>query len=439
MSSEETQDPYRPLKDPAVWLIYLVYFGLAVTFSYVMLLGHAPDETSRHLPYVRWLAETWSLPVGNPEVEQGALELHPPLYYLLLTPVHLAADGLGIPPLRLLRWTSPFLILAGLYFWQRIIFRATGGQRSLFLFVFALTAWWPNLFVDAGALNNDVGAILASALLLYLAAVHFWDDRSLKGALILGTVAGITALMKASTIATSVGVIGVMLLWQHYTDLPWDRRFWLRAAAVVGAFLAISGWWYLRNYHLYGAFTPYPRGYSPIPEGLSRWDVISTGMVWPLVLRAMNGLWGSVWAGMAWIPPAAGPVVYTLLRMVTAAAAIGLLWRIVRWRRGETPTGDLQAMVLPAVGFATLSLAAMWMSVFVHAGVYRGGRYLLIFLPGLTIPLACGLHELYRRIPGQLLYFVTVGFFLLLSPLALYHIATYWNPTVQNAANAAAS
>ncbi|MFP3905329.1 MAG: hypothetical protein ACLFWB_13880 [Armatimonadota bacterium] len=434
MQNDGQQETYQPPKDPAVWLIYLVYFGLAVIFSYVMLLGHAPDETSRHLPYVRWLAETWSLPVGDLEVEHGALELHPPLYYLLLTPVYLAAEVLKINPLRLLRWTSPFLILASIYLWQQVIWRATGRKRALFLFSFALTAWWPNIFVDAGALNNDVGAILASALLLYLAAVYYWDDRSLKSAVVLGVIAGIAALMKASTIATSVGMLGVMLAWQHWDRLPGDRKFWLRGFSMMGAFFAIAGWWYVRNYALYGAFTPYPRGYSPIPEGLSRWDAISTGMVWPLALRAINGLWASVWAGMAWIPPAAGPVVYTVLRIITVAALIGLAARIIRWRREGAADAEIQAIVLPLVGFVTLVVAAVWMSVFVHMGVYQGGRYLLIFLPGLTIPLAYGLHELYRRVPRYVLHFVTVGFFLLLSPLALYHIATYWNPTVQNAA-----
>jgi branched-subunit amino acid permease len=71
------------------------------------------------------------------------------------------------------------------------------------------------------------------------------------------------------------------------------------------------------------------------------------------------------------------------------------------------------------------------MSVFVHMGVYQGGRYLLLYLPGLVLPLGLGLHELYRRTRMALPYVLTAMCMPLLSILVWYHLWTYWNPKVQ--------
>ncbi len=427
---------YRPLRDPAVWAILLVYLALAITYSYVMLLGRAPDEINRHYPYVRWLARTWDLPVEDPEVTGGNLELHPPLYYLLLTPVYLLVQHCDdMTAMRVLRWTSPFLLLAGLLLWMPIIYRACGGQRRTFLFVLALTAWWPNLFVDAGAVQNDVGAILASALLLYLVAIRYWDDRSIRTAIFIGAVAGLAALMKASCIATSFGIIAVALLWQHGRRFYRDGDFWVRGLATLAAFSGVCGWWYIRNYELYGAFTPYPRGYSPIPEGVSHIEAIAWGLVWEPFFDAINGLWASVFAGMVWFPDSTHVVIYNLLRLVTLLATIGLVMALIRRRRGELslPRERAVPLILACVGFGTIFLSALWMSVFGHKGVYQGGRYLLLLLPGLTLPLGLGLHELFRRLKSAIPYALVLAFLLALSAVALYHIWTYWNPIVQQA------
>ena len=425
---------YRPLRDPAVWLILLVYLLLAVVYSYVMLLGQGPDESNRHFPYVRWLAHTWALPVEDPEITGGNLELHPPLYYLLLTPVYLLTEHLGeASAMRALRWTSPFMVLGGLLLWVPVLWQACGRNRRSFLFVLALTAWWPNLFVDAGAITNDAGAILASAALLYMASVHWWRNRSLQTALMLGALAGLGALMKASTIATSVGVLGVWLAWQHGRRFFRDPDFWVRGLAIVGGFLVVCGWWYVRNYELYGAFTPFPRGYRGIPEDISNWQAVQYGLVWPLLWRALHGLWASVFAGVVWFPPQSHVIVYNLLRLLCVLAIVGLAL-VVRRRWGKWPwlgSEQAPALLLSCAGFGVLWLSAIWMSVFVHMGVYQGGRYLLLYLPGLVLPLGLGLHELYRRTRAALPYVFTAVCMPLLSVLVWYHLWTYWNPKVQ--------
>ncbi len=81
-------------------------------------------------------------------------------------------------------------------------------------------------------------------------------------------------------------------------------------------------------------------------------------------------------------------------------------------------------------GFGLLLAMAIHISIFIHIGVYQGGRYLLPFLPGLTVGLTLGLRQIVPRklwLPLGVLFLL---FVLGLSPLAWYRLITYWNPFV---------
>jgi hypothetical protein len=424
---------WRPASDPLFLLIVGLYLALAVGYSFVMELGFAPDETTRHYPYVQWLAAHRTLPPPDLSGDVGPLNLHPPLYYVALTPVYLAAHPYGNrAALQALRLTSPFLILAALLLWFACIRKACADDRATTLGVFALTAWWPNLYVDAGALNNDVGAILVSSFLLYLVSVRHWDSRSLMSAAIWGLVVGLGALTKSSVLTVCLPVVAVALVWQHGRRFYADGRFWTRGLLFSAVLIATCAWWYLRNLEFYHALVPVPQGYSPIPPGIGKLDALMFGMAGPLVMRAVNGLWVSVFAGAVWFPDWTHPVVYGLLRVVSVAGIIGAvvgLWRLAKGRM-RLAGGQLVAIVLPVVGFAAIYLSTVWVAVFVHAGVYQGGRYLMPFLPGLTIPLSVGLRQLVPTTRRADLAAAVAVFFLALNFLVWYHLITYWNPFV---------
>lgn len=423
------------LRDPLVLIVLGVYLVIAVATSFIHELGFGPDEVSRHLPYIEWLARERRLPPADPDVECGALELHPPGYYALLTPVYMAAIPWGRrAALQALRLTSPVLVLVVLLLWFAVIRRACAHRRQATIFAFALTAWWPNLYVDAGLLNNDVGALLCTALLLYLVGVRQADDASLSSAALWGAVAGLGGLVKTSVPVAAVPVLGVALVWQHGRRFFVSGRFWARAGVAAAACLAVCGWWFWRNLQLHGSMSGISTeiGFRPIPAGLTNWDAITTGLAWPFFLDAVNGLWASVFAGVVWFPEWSRPVVYTLLRLITAAGLVGVALGLHRLatRQAGVARGQLAAIILPAVAFGTMLLSDIYVTVFVHYGFHGGGRYLLVALPGLTVPLALGLREL---LPGRWrvpLMAVTVAFFLCLNFLAWYHIVTYWNPYV---------
>jgi hypothetical protein len=424
---------WMPRRDPALWAILAVYLALAITYSHLFALGYGPDETSRHYPYIQWLADKHVLPPSDPAVDCGPLELHPPLYYAVLLSVYLAAHPYGnVAALRALRWTSPFIILAALLLWFPVIRRACGGRRGPTLFAYALTAWWPNLFVTAGTFSNDAGALLLSALLLYLVAVRHWTDRGPRSAALWGLVLGVGALMKSSALTVGIPVIAVVLIWQHGARCWRDGRFWTRALSAAAACAVTCGWWYVRNLGLYGELIPVPRGYCLIPAALTGLEALMAGMVGPLAMRAVNGLWVSAFAGAVWFPDWTHGVVYPTLRVLTALGVLGVLVGAVRLgRRGARLAPEQgRALVLTCAGFGAIYLSCIWVSVFAHAGVYQGGRYLLIVLPGLTVPLALGLREVCPRPMRGVLAALVLLLFLGLSALVWYHLTTYWNPYV---------
>lgn len=435
MSAEAGATPaaWNPLRDRAVWAILLVYLVLAITYNFTMALGYAPDEQSRHYPYVRFLATERALPVGDEGTEGGYLDIHPPLYYALLTPIYLIFHSQGdYVTLRALRLTSPPLVFLALLLWLPVIAKACGHRRGPTLFAFALTAWWPHLFVPAGALNNDVGVIVMSALLLYLVAVRDWGSRTVGSAALWGAVVGLGTLMKTSAFPPGIVLIGAALLLQHGRRWYADGRFWTRLACGLGVAVAVCGWWLARNVQLYGQLSPVPVPdfAMPIPEGVSKLEALFMGLLGPLALRAINGLWASVWAQMGWFDPVVEPVVYTVLRLVTALAVAGWIWVLIRRRRELPSLVSQPALVLAMLGFGLLLAAALYISIFVHLGVFQGGRYLLPFLPGLTIFLTLGLRAIVPPRARLPLAIVFLAFFLGLSPVAWYRLITYWNPFV---------
>jgi len=424
---------WQPLRDRVVWAILAVYLALTVTYSFTMALGHAPDESSRHLPYVKFLATQWRLPVGDESAEGGALDIHPPLYYALLTPAYLLFRPYGdMAALRALRLTSPPLILLTLLLWLPVLYRACGRRRGPTLFAFALTAWWPHLFVPAGALNNDVGLLVMSALLVYLIVVRNWERRDVGSVALWGAVVGLATLMKTSALPPGVIVLAAALVMQHGKRWYAGGRFWGRVAAGVGVALLVCGWWLGRNYMLYGEFSPVPvpEFARPIPEGASKLEAVAMGLVGQLLLRAVNGLWTSVWAQVGWFPPAAASFVYRGLLLVTLLALAGWVRACACRRQAAVAAEDRPALALPLLGFGLLLAAALYIATCVHLGVFQGGRYLLPFLPGLTAFLTLGLQSLTpprARLPLALVF---LALFLALSPLAWYRLITYWNPFV---------
>ncbi len=138
----------------------------------------------------------------------------------------------------------------------------------------AVLAATPTLTLRAGFLMND-GVSSAGALLALWMTVRILRREVTGGRLALAALGGVIA---AGTRASGVLMVAVCCL--ALLVVVWRRDGWRRgvvAAGVVGGVPALlTGWFYLRNYQLYGDFT----GQSALLDKFQRSEVTSIRDVW---------------------------------------------------------------------------------------------------------------------------------------------------------------
>jgi hypothetical protein len=338
--------------------VLLGFLLLAGVYSVVNPLFEAPDEVW-HYEYVRWLVEGHGLPrpedVGSAPWEQEGSQ--PPLYYLLAAALTFAiptdnapavirynphaavgqADAFGNknmmahgPPERwpwrgvaLAAHTVRFfsivlgaLTVAATYGTARLL---NGGRWVPAVAAALLVALNPQFLFLSGAISNDNLVTTCCTMGIWLLVVVVTQATPpTRGQLIrLGLIAGAAALSKVSGLALS-GLIGLTLIGLAWRDRA-PRRLLGQGLLVGGLALAVAGWWYGRNWWLYGD-----------PLGLSAMFAVLPGRDDPLtpaeVVKLVPGVWRSFWAVFGWFNIVVEDWVYRGFTLLTLAGIAGLLW-----------------------------------------------------------------------------------------------------------------
>ena len=285
----------EPERRPALHhqlLLGLILIGYLAGTLHTLLttpLHRGPDET-QHLQYVRHLAEGRGLPVmrlppaANPASQETA---QPPAYYALVAALTFWSDNalvtrLAIPILERLfdavyrlGWTYPLdaaffdsprdlwpqaSLVSGYAARLPSLFFGLGALVVLFQMVRTLTGdvwsalaatvwlgWNINFtFFHAFVTPDALLALLAAGVLsLSLRALHRGlADRDL---LWLGILLALLTLTKLNGLTLGAAA-GLALI---ATPQPWRKRW--RAVGLVGLLFVLgSGWWFARNWMLYG-------------------------------------------------------------------------------------------------------------------------------------------------------------------------------------------
>jgi len=323
----------------ATLLILIAFILLGAVYSVVTPLFEASDELW-HYPFIKHLADGQGLPVLDPanpgpwRQEAG----QPPLYYAIGA---LATFWIDTSDMDQVRWRNPHadigvpqadgnvnmvvhspreafpwhdtalamhivrllsvLMGAGTVALTYLIAcEVIPGPPSLALAAAALTAFTPMFLFISGVINNDNLANLLSsyALLLLIrfvkdgrlrmnrAEARYWVGRPssvLCPAALIGLVIGLAALSKLSGAALlALAVLACAAVAWRERSLPAG----LVPLVIIGGVAAlVAGWWYIRNWTLYGD-----------PTGLNRFlDVV--GRRHPPASPAE--LWGERWGFMA--------------------------------------------------------------------------------------------------------------------------------------------
>ncbi len=430
------------------WLL-LAFAVLAVTYGVVTPIFEAPDEV-QHFFYARHVAQTGTLPVQDPAQpglyrQEGS---QPPLYYLLgaaLTgwidtrdaPAAIRENphvNLGVPQafgnknavvhdpategfpyhgvalaVHLLRGLSALFGVWAVWATWALAREAFPDRPGVAVLAAAANAFLPQFLFLSGAVNNDVAVAATSAWAMVVALRGLRLGFDAKRSLALGALLGLAALSKLSGLA--VLPVAAVALW------AWGRRERrmgqaLRYGALVfGAAALVGGWWYARNWALYGD----PFGLRTMLDVAGRRDVFG----WADFRFELEGLRLSLWGVFGWFNVLMAQWAY---RLFDALAALGVLgWVVVLVRRALVSgrTGGQPHRAAPTsvrVGATRCgrprtqttrapAILALWVAVVLVALVRwtwsttgSQGRLLFAALPGLCVLWAAGFAALW---PGR--------------------------------------
>jgi hypothetical protein len=389
-------------------------FGVLLLFVSICALHvigvppFAPLDEPRHIAYAIEIAEG-KLPDVRDKVSLKKLHVrrirgthmqaaaaHPPLYYVLVgLPLKWSSDSGDLAwGTRVSRTITLVLGAVGLiyaYLAAALLVRA----RSAALLATAFCALMPAFDNVSSLVHNDSLAFLTTSALLHATLVVLQRGatwRSLALVSVWAALAAATRFAALVAVAPALTAVGIKLLAE---PRPWSVRLRRAAAFSAGALLLIaitSGWFYWRNYRLYGDVT----AGKALFEGLRRpvrtpFSVsVLTTKLWG---KLVSDLWGRLAGGVS-----LGKDV-TALGIGFFVTGFGLAiatWLLALRRRGRA---ILENPKLSSIAFVVVTSAFVVLPIFEFYS--RGGnltaRY---YFPILWVPMlavAVG----YNTLPGK--------------------------------------
>jgi 4-amino-4-deoxy-L-arabinose transferase-like glycosyltransferase len=282
-------------------------------------------------------------------------------------------------------------------------FRKLPGEEELPLVAAALVAFNPMFLFISASVNNDNLAVLLSTLALLLLVRLFTQKANHAQLFLLGIILGLAALTKVSTLGL-LPLTGLTLLFMAWCQRDWSLL--LKGGFMITALvLALAGWWYLRNWLLYGD-----------PFGWNVWLAIAGKRPNPVslldLLAEFEGFRISYWGNFGAVNIIAPKWVYVTLDMLSVLACLGLILGLFR--------RQLPALLwLPFFWLAIIFIALVRWTLLTYASQ---GRLIFPAISAVGILMAWGLSQLpLRKIilafsMAFLLLFATAAPFALIAP-----------------------
>ena len=329
----------------------------------------------------------------------GKLNKATPLYYLLASaPYRLFAgqDLLAraqIQRLFALLMSSGVVVVA--YLSARALFPTNAALR---LTIPILVAFQPMMTEITAVISVDGFFILCYSLLIYLTILVLRNGFDWRYGLAVGIVFAIGLLTKPTL--NGYAPIIALLLATDWLRAKGRRKSIFWGAVVMGVVILLpAGWWMLRSLRINNDlfyFNPVLEGHRIIQNPFYDYTPLNHA------IDFFQSIWGGMfvtwWAHFGWIDTPLPPWVYTLLRILTLAAIVGLALGLGRiWRkRPSLATWRSKTTSAPLVVWGFLALAIIVPIVLIQAydlifwweyGNGRGlqGRYWLgTIIPMLT-------------------------------------------------------
>ncbi len=414
-------DQAGPWKQEASQPPLYYYLGAALTFWI----------DSSDMEDIRWL---------NPHVDNGVITEDGNINLIVHDPEANPLEG-TLLAVRLVRLLSVLLGTLTVYLTYRIAKVVAPDRPEIALGAAAVNAFTPMFLFISGAVNNDnlVIPLASLSLLLMIYVVADEGEDSRRGhikLILLGVAIGLGAL-------TKITAIGLLLLAAFAVFIERWRKLGrkvdgkslliviaqsaLHFLLILGPVVMIAGWWYYRNWTLYGDWSGWNAfiavlGQRATPAGLAQlWDER-----WGFMISYW-GLFGGLNVPMpTWI--------YHLLNGTILIASIGFVYYLIitlkRWIKASGQRigsiGLLMWNVLKATEeYIALVLCLLWSSA-VIIGLIRWaeitwssqGRLVFSSISALSTLLVVGLVGWMSRRPARITIIILSIFMLFISVLA---------------------
>jgi len=374
------QDP----KGLGIWglaAIVAAFCLLGAVHSVAIPLFEAPDELW-HFSFVRILATERALPVQPTEGKDMWLREagQPPLYYILAAPFIAPLDTSDFPDfvrfnvahpavtatsasaapnvfihtehesfpyrgavlavhlVRLLTIPWGAATVVGTYL---VACEVAPRKTGLALTTAALTAFNPHFIYISSVVNNDATTACLCTFGLWLAIRLGRETRFFGKTLVsvsLGIILGLALLSKVSALALlPLVALALLLAWRHDRD---TRALLVRGAMTFGLAALVGGWWYGRNWALYG---------DPLAWDVWLADIGLQPITLLELIRQFGHVGTSYWSPYDGLFPAP---VFWALGLLAAVAALG--WARMIARRDARTNADSEGLLLAGAWFVLL-------------------------------------------------------------------------------------
>lgn len=385
-------------------VLILLFIAQAVVCEILTPFGENPDE-SGHYDYARYIRSHGKLPPLSVESEKklGTVIVHPPLYYAI------SSSLLTTQP-RTLRYFSIALGVGILIFIWRLARLLFPEDFSLSVIAAGVIALNPQFAVIHSSVSN-----LALTNFFAAAAFYFSGCVVLRRASWMIAVIWMSVCYAALTISGIFGIaMGVPLFLSIWMNPHFDKASKLRAAIYFFLIvMSLAGWWFLRNWILYGD----PLGFRihhttiqeifPVPEMRLAVHLASVAAF----------LHASFWAYFGPMRYHAGIGFYAIYAAIELCAIAGL--RHFFYQAGPEPKRFLWLMVF--------SILLCVIQIFVYNLLNHApqGRYLFVILAPFAVVMSAGLYGFI----GKLNWLKTeIALLALMAALSVYSILTVLYP-----------
>jgi len=169
----------------------------------------------------------------------------PPLYYILLAFPYWSVRSCSYPAkVAALRMASLLIAVIGVYLCYRLA-RGVPASRHAATAIVLFLAAWPGLLVGICRIGNDALALTLSTLFLLVSLRTSRRAPVMTDWILAGSILGLSLLTKPYLLAL-VPVLPIIAAIQYYRQR--NSRVIAGCAIAIIIALALSGWWYMRNW-----------------------------------------------------------------------------------------------------------------------------------------------------------------------------------------------